>query len=339
MGEMELAKKDGHAIVHQLGEQWGIEPLKVMSLLKSTVLKTKRGDPDASDAEAAAFLVVCNEYNLNPFIKQIYGFRSKRGTIESMVPIDGWASIVNGRQECDGFEFEDHHDDEGNLLSITCRMFRKDRNHSGEVTEYMNECFQDKDTWRKWPHRMLQHKAFIQCARLTYSLSGIYDEDEAERIRDAEVEIEQTDLSDIPALEGPPVPEGGDQFGSSDKEPSGTPETVELPPEAPEPAEAPPSEDDAPPEAKEEPADDTDDMFADDEKPPTPSGPITAETRQKISGICGALAIKKDLLQAMLAEDLSIEKALKDLSENEAQQVLAHLRKLHDEHKAKEGDG
>ena len=43
----------------------------------------------------------------------------------------------------------------------------------------MVECFNDKSpVWRKWPRRMLRTRAFIQCARLAFSLTGLYDEGE-----------------------------------------------------------------------------------------------------------------------------------------------------------------
>ncbi|MGL4675132.1 MAG: recombinase RecT, partial [Wohlfahrtiimonas sp.] len=40
--------------------------------------------------------------------------------------------------------------------------------------------------WQSHPKRMLRHKAMIQCARLAFSFTGIYDEDEAKNILNAE---------------------------------------------------------------------------------------------------------------------------------------------------------
>ena len=60
-------------------------------------------------------------------------------------------------------------------------MYRKDRSHPVQIREYLDECLRDTDPWKKWPKRMLRHKAFIQAARLAFSLSGIEDPDEAER--------------------------------------------------------------------------------------------------------------------------------------------------------------
>ncbi|MDY2948146.1 MAG: recombinase RecT, partial [Mannheimia varigena] len=66
--------------------------------------------------------------------------------------------------------------------SCTCRVYRKDRNRPVTVTEYMDECRRDTQPWKSHPKRMLRHKAMIQCARLAFGFTGIYDQDEAERI-------------------------------------------------------------------------------------------------------------------------------------------------------------
>jgi RecT family len=133
----------------------------------------------------AAFLLVAKQYDLNPFIKEIYAFPSKRGGIVPVVSVDGWCSLINRQPHFDGAEFEDTVVD-GKLFSVTCRIFRKDRSHSMAVTEYMSECKRSIDTWDKWPSRMLRHKSLIQCGRYAFGLSGIYDPDEVERIQEAE---------------------------------------------------------------------------------------------------------------------------------------------------------
>jgi len=88
-------------------------------------------------------------------------------------------------------EFIDAADEKGNLLSITCRIFRKDRERHIEVTEYMNECRGSSEPWKKWPARMLRHKATIQAARYAFGLSGIIDPDEAERYEQTDLKSEQ----------------------------------------------------------------------------------------------------------------------------------------------------
>lgn len=144
------------------------------------------GLPKASAEEFAAFLIVAKEYNLNPLTKEIYAFPGRGGGIVPIVSIDGWVNLVNSHRACDGFEFEMEHDDSGKLISCTCRMFRKDRTHPVAVTEYLSECIRSTDPW-KMQHRMLRHKAMIQAARYAFGFSGIYDEDEGEKIASGQI--------------------------------------------------------------------------------------------------------------------------------------------------------
>ncbi len=81
----------------------------------------------------------------------------------------------------DGVTFAMEHTDVGALVSCTCRIYRKDRSHPIEITEYLSECIRDTDPW-KMRHRMLRHKSLIQCARYAFGFSGIYDEDEGAKI-------------------------------------------------------------------------------------------------------------------------------------------------------------
>ena len=46
------------------------------------------------------------------------------------------------------------------------------------VTEHLSECKRNTEPW-KMEHRMLRHKALMQCARYAFGFSGVTDEDEA----------------------------------------------------------------------------------------------------------------------------------------------------------------
>lgn len=157
------------------------------SLDREEFLKTVRatcGMVQASPEEMAAFLIVCKTYDLNPITREIYAFPRKGGGVVPIVSIDGWVNMVNSHPQCDGFEFEDHHDAKGELESITCRMHRKDRKFPVTVTEYLQECIRGTEPW-KMKHRMLRHKALIQAARYAFGFAGVYDEDEGRVIADA----------------------------------------------------------------------------------------------------------------------------------------------------------
>lgn len=173
---------DRQGIFQWAGQQFGVEPGKVMGILKATCFSTGKNEDPASDAEVAALLIVAKQYGLNPFLKQIFAFRDKKGGIVPVVGTDGWLGIINQHPMYDGMEFEWEKNEAGALVSCTCVIYRKDRAHPTKITEFLDECKRNTEPWQKWPRRMLRHKSISQCGRVAFSLSGIYDEDEAERI-------------------------------------------------------------------------------------------------------------------------------------------------------------
>lgn len=148
---------------------------ELVETLKSTAFRGQ-----VSDAQMTALMVVANQYCLNPWTREIYAFPDRQNGIVPVVGVDGWARIINENPAFDGLEFEQDAD------SCTCRIYRKDRSHPITVTEYMDECRRDNSpAWKSHPRRMLRHKTLIQCARLAFGFSGIFDQDEADRIVEA----------------------------------------------------------------------------------------------------------------------------------------------------------
>lgn len=148
----------------------------LIETLKATAFKSQIS---VSDDQMTALMVVANQYGLNPWTKEIYAFPDKGGIVP-IVGVDGWARIINSHSQFDGMDFEQDAD------SCTCIIHRKDRGHPIKVTEWMSECRRENATpWKSHPKRMLRHKAMIQCARLAFGFVGIYDEDEAQRIKES----------------------------------------------------------------------------------------------------------------------------------------------------------
>lgn len=166
-------------VLADMADRYQMNPQAFEATLRNTVMPQ-----NVTREQFAAFLMVAKKYNLDPITKQIYAFPAKGGGIQPVVSIDGWMTLINSHPQFDGMEFDDVLDG-GKLIAITCRMFRKDRTHPVSVTEYMSECNRATDTWKKWPARMLRHKAAIQAARYAFSFSGIIDEDEAARMEEA----------------------------------------------------------------------------------------------------------------------------------------------------------
>ncbi len=173
-----------------MAERLGCESAKLLTTLKATCFKG-----DVSNEQMMALTIVANQYKLNPFTKELYAFPDKSGGIVPVVGVDGWARIINEHPQFDGMEFDMSADG----TECVCRIFRKDRAHAIEVTEYLAECKRNTDPWRTSPRRMLRHKAMIQCARYAFGFAGIYDPDEAERIVAAQ-DVEVADAAQKPTL-------------------------------------------------------------------------------------------------------------------------------------------
>lgn len=209
-----LTKQDNAAIVQAqhkspllvLGAKFNIEATKLVDVLRGTVIKPDSKGRPASNEEVAAFCIVANEYGLNPFTREIHAFTSGEKGVVPIVGIDGWAKIVNARQDFDGCEFDEIADDKGGPVAVTCRMYVKDRDHAVSVTERYIECKRNTIPWQQMPWRMLRHKAYMQAARYAFGLAGIYDEDEA---RDITAQVQAGPVRAIvpmPQLSAAPTP-------------------------------------------------------------------------------------------------------------------------------------
>lgn len=164
-------KQTSKSVLATLANKLDCDPSKLVPMLKKTAFATCR-----TDEEFMAMCIVANTYGLNPILKELYAFPSKGGAVLPIVGVDGWVKLMNSNPAFDGIEFKE---DEEKCTAI---VYRKDRSHPISVTEWLDECKGTSEPWRRFPRRMLRHKAMIQAARLAFGFSGIYDEDEASRI-------------------------------------------------------------------------------------------------------------------------------------------------------------
>lgn len=200
-------------VVAAMARRFDMDHRAFEATLRATVVPK-----ECTKEQFAAFLLVAKEYDLNPITKEIYAFPSRNG-IQPIVSIDGWMKLMNSHPQFDGIEFEDQLTDDGRVISITAKVFRKDRSHPISVTEYLAECQRPTDPWKQFPRRMLRHKAAIQAARYAFGFSGIVEPDEAERI----------------LIEAPPIPAPRIAPPPVDKAPAKSP-AVAAPAAQPKPA-------------------------------------------------------------------------------------------------------
>lgn len=171
------------SLLAKMAQKFCVEPNRMLATLKATAFKG-----DVSNEQMIALLIVADQYGLNPWTKEIYAFPDRQNGIVPVIGVDGWARIINSHDQFDGMNFEQDNE------SCTCTIYRKDRAHPIQVTEYMSECKRSVGPWQSHPKRMLRHKAMIQCARLAFGFVGVYDQDEAERIVEKDITPEDDPL-------------------------------------------------------------------------------------------------------------------------------------------------
>ena len=141
-----------------------------------------------TQADLERLLLMAESLKLDPLNNEIYAIETqtepaKKSYIILVVGVDGWSKIVNSHPQFDGMRFfESEPGDDELPLYFECTIFRKDRKVATSVREYMYEVHTSQGAWLTHPRRMLRHKAMIQCARICFGLSGVFDPDEAQRI-------------------------------------------------------------------------------------------------------------------------------------------------------------
>ena len=141
-----------------------------------------------TQADLERLLMMAERLKLDPLNNEIYAIEtqadpSKKSHIVLVVGVDGWSKVINSHPQFDGMRFiESEPGDDELPLYFECTIFRKDRKVATSVREYMYETHTNQGAWLTHPRRMLRHKAMIQCARICFGLSGVYDPDEAQRI-------------------------------------------------------------------------------------------------------------------------------------------------------------
>ena len=187
------------SLIARMAARYGVDADKMLHTLKETAFKGS-----VTTEQLMSLCVVAEQYDLNPWLKEIYAFPSQSGGIVPVVGVDGWLRIINANPQFDGMEFVDGPGDKtGTPEWIECVMYRKDRSHAIRCREYMAEVYRDTGPWKSHKRRMLRHKAIIQCGRMAFGFVGIYDPDEAERIVEADRPVidPRGDTSHIPGEE------------------------------------------------------------------------------------------------------------------------------------------
>jgi len=197
MTEKAVAKKP--SVLGLMAAKFKLDEVMFLNTVKATVMKPAKDGKIPSNEEIAAFLIVANKYDLNPFTNEIYAFPNKKGGIIPIVGIDGFVTIMNRQSDYNGYEITYDEDETTMEGAKSCpkwaevKIYHKDREHPTVVREYLDEVYVSarggySGPWQSHTKRMLRHKVLIQGARVAFGITGIYDPDEADRIIEAQIE-------------------------------------------------------------------------------------------------------------------------------------------------------
>jgi phage recombination protein Bet len=198
-----LATRKGMSVLQSMAERLKCDPEELKKVVKVSMTSAKDDQGNKrpmTDEEFTAFMIVANSYGLNPMTKEITAFASEKGGgIVPVVSTDGWTRLgVNHPNYLTHFFRQSE-------TMVTMKgakpcpewmevVIRKKDGSEVPIREYLDEAFRDvsfRNPWQTHTKRMLRHKTKIQGFREAFGFGGIYDEDEAHRIIEAEV-VEST---------------------------------------------------------------------------------------------------------------------------------------------------
>jgi hypothetical protein len=107
----------------------------------------------------------------------------QNGQAHPSITIDGWMKIINAHPAFTGIQFNQDcqniapGNDAGKHIhacpqSMTCTIYRSDRQLPITVSEHLDEVKNDHPAWHSMPRRMLRHRVLQQCARLAFGISA-----------------------------------------------------------------------------------------------------------------------------------------------------------------------
>lgn len=189
------------SLLTKVAQKFGVKPDDLKTCLSETAFRQKDGRA-MTRSQLMQMLIVVDRYNLNPFMKEVYAYPDKQGAVVPVVGIDGWLRMINSHPQFDGMDFKFSPelttpvDGKECPEWIECSIHRKDRTHPTVIREYIDEVYRpplkradgsrSNTPWQSHTKRFFRHKAIIQASRVAFSFVGVYDEDEAQRILEAE---------------------------------------------------------------------------------------------------------------------------------------------------------
>ena len=145
--------------------------------------------------QQAQFLAIAKAFNLNPWKREIYAVKYG-DKFNVIVGYETYLKRAEGFPQFDGYETEIK--GEGDNMSCTCTVYRKDRNHPTRHTVYLKE-YRNGPMWNSKPKMMLEKTALSATLRRAFPLEfgGMpYTSEELGNLSDSE-KLEQQGYQEV----------------------------------------------------------------------------------------------------------------------------------------------
>jgi hypothetical protein len=183
------------SLIMTMAAEYDMEPNVFIDAIKQVVFPPldRKGNPPTVP-QMAAYLAVCHQYGLSPFVKQLWPFPVKDGGFVPATSYDGWLFIGNSHPQFDGDEYIEENDKDGNLLAGVITIYRKDRSRPTVHREYLREWKRDTENWRNQPHHMLELRVRSQGFRKAFGITNLWDADDIHRAEAVNITAESAVL-------------------------------------------------------------------------------------------------------------------------------------------------
>lgn len=226
----------------------GLRPSEVFKVIR-TVWTTAKGQPDLTDREIGLGLAMVARYELDPFAREIYVTRDKKGRLMIIIGLDGWIRILDRTDHYDGFEQELIFDpkDDTRVTRVITKIHSTKRTYPTTYQAFACEYaklggFMAKEI----PSHMLRIFSLRHAARLFVPLGCVVTQEEAAWMGAADAAPAVSSLTELTEkLKGEPAaPEEIANYGGvvRSRNVSETTSEVFSAPPTPEPAFNPPTE-------------------------------------------------------------------------------------------------
>ena len=156
----------------------GCDPSKIADVLRG-VWTTTKGNPPLTDQELIVGMALIARYDLDPFAREIYVTRGKKGLMV-ILGVDGWVRVLDRTDHYDGFTQDLVLDDDGNITEVTTTIYSKKRSHPAVYRAFASEYAKlGGFVAGLVPGHMLRIFSLKHAARLFIPLGGAVTEEEA----------------------------------------------------------------------------------------------------------------------------------------------------------------